>query len=144
MQFDFEPAWKHYLPGDIIDNLWNEDRLSVYAELKSIYMMEHPPEHYARGYWERQITRGWYSGYDWQYLWDRTGRPVSHNLDVQTIRECARVHLYDCLIHTHPFCDLKSKRSNFCINCYEEIIACESNDYCARCHRQQTKEWKRI
>ena len=130
--------WKEYFCTEDIESVWVDQKPVIYSELATTYFLTNPPEYYAKAYWENQITKLWDSGKDWQFLWDRTGRPNSENLDKKTLVDCSKIHLNSCLSSSYPFCDLKSTAHiGFCINCHNQIIACDSEEYCARCYRKE-------
>jgi hypothetical protein len=153
---EMEHEWKDYIEPEHVETVWQKDKLRVYEELKTIYMMENIPSWYAKQYWEQTLTSVWRRGYDWTFLWMRSKRPRSENLDVKTIVECCKEHLKDCLSKSYEFCDLKSPgpirgyvlgldlAAGCCIACYKKISGSDSDKFCARCYRQKLNNWRPI
>jgi len=135
--------WQDYLDPEIVEETWLKDRSRVYKELKDKFTLDFPPDYYAKAYWQKQISDLWNGGMDIKYFYDRTGRPTVTNLDLRTVYECCKEHLKDCLKRSPEFCDLLSREHlGFCINCHSQIIACESEEYCAKCYQQKLNNWR--
>lgn len=105
------------------------------------------PPNIDRPSWEANVNRSWhnYGMLDW--LWERSGRPTSANLDTATVLSCIKIHLNDCLNHSHDNCDFKEKwygaeKQHLCQICFKVIIASEAEKYCARCYRSVLNNWR--
>jgi hypothetical protein len=140
---EIEHEWKYYFDDEGIETVWKQDEATVLEELRITYGISHPPDGYARKYWELTVASQWRRGEDWKFLWQRTGRPIAQNpLPLDRMLICCKIHLNDCFEKSYPFCDLKSRLELYCDNCHNPIIGCDSRTYCARCYRQTLNGWR--
>ena len=118
-----------------------------FPELQKSYVKS---PHMSYMQWATNVEKNWHQYGCLQWTLQRAGKLKDNLTDNILLRQHCVNHLLYCLALSYDYCDFKEKwygqqdHIPWCQKCFKEILACESEKYCARCYRSLLNGWRPI